>query len=63
MTKSLANKIHLKEHLYTFSMAQSTPLRNHLDDINSVIIDLESLDVKLKDEDKAIFGCLIACLL
>jgi len=53
MTKSLANKIRLKERLYTFSMAEGTSIRNHLDELHS-IIDLESLDVKIKDEDKAI---------
>lgn len=29
MTKSLANKIHLKERLYTFSMAEGTPIQHH----------------------------------
>ena len=51
MTKSLVNKIHLKKHLYTFSMAKCTPIQNHLGKFNSIIIDLESLDVKLEDED------------
>ena len=54
MTKSLANKIRLKEHLHTSSMAESTPRQNHLDEFNSIIIDLESLDMKIEDEDKAI---------
>ena len=53
MTKSLVNKIRLKEHLYT-SMDEGTPIQNHLDEFNSIIIDLESLDVKLENEDKAI---------
>jgi len=56
MTKSLANKILLKEHLYTFSVAKSTPIQNHLDEFNSIIIELESLDVKIEDEDKAILS-------
>jgi len=54
MTKSLANKIRLKEKLYTFSMAEGTSIQNHLDEFNSILIDLESLDVKIEDEDKAI---------
>ena len=54
MTKSLANKIRLKERLCTFSMAEGTPIKNHLDEFNYIIIDLESLDVKIEDEDKAL---------
>ena len=54
MTKSIANKIYLKEHLYTLSTAKGTLIQNNLDDFNFVIIDLESLDVKLEDEDKSI---------
>ena len=38
MTNSLVNKIHLKECLYTFSMVEGTPIQNHLDDFNSIII-------------------------
>ena len=35
-------------------MAKGTSIQNHLDEFNSIITDLESLDVKTKDEDKAI---------
>jgi len=54
MTKSLANKIQLKERLYTFSMAEGTPIQKPLDAFNSTIIDLKSSEVKIEDEDKAI---------
>ena len=54
MTKSLANKIRLKERLYTCRMAEGTPVQKHLNDFNSILVDLESLDVKIDDEDKAI---------
>ena len=54
MTKSLTNKIRLKERLYTFRMAERTPVQKHLNEFNSILIDLESLDVKIEDEDKAI---------
>ena len=54
MSKSLANKIRLKERLYTFRMAEGTPIKKHLNEFNSIVIDLESLDVKIEDEDKAI---------
>ena len=54
MTKSLANKIRLKERLYTFRMVEGTPVQKHLNEFNSILVDLESLDVKIEDEDKAI---------
>ena len=54
MTKSLANKIRVKERLYTFRMVESTPVQKHLSELNSILVDLESLDVKIEDEDKAI---------
>ena len=54
MTKSLANKICLKERLYTFRMAEGTPVQKLLNDFNSIIVDIESLDVKMEDEDKGI---------
>ena len=44
MTKSLANKTRLKERLYTFSMEEGTPIQNHLNEFNSIIFELESLD-------------------
>ena len=50
MAKSLANKIYLKEHLYMFSMAEDNPIKNHLDDFNLILVDLESMDVNIKDE-------------
>jgi len=54
MTKSLANKIRLKERLYTYRISRGTPVQKHLNDFNSIIVDLESLDVKVEDEDKDI---------
>jgi len=54
MTKSLTNKIRLKEMLYTFRMAEGTPVQKHLNEFNSILVDLESLDVKIEDEDKVI---------
>jgi len=37
-----------------FQNGRATPVQKHLNDFNSIIADLESLDVKIKDEDKAI---------
>jgi hypothetical protein len=54
MTKNLANKLHTKEHLYTIRMAESTSIQSHLNEFNSICVDLESLDVKICDEDNVI---------
>jgi hypothetical protein len=54
MTKSLANKLRLKERIYTIHMAKGTSIQSHLNEFNLVIVYLESLDVKIDDEDKAI---------
>jgi len=54
MTKSLANKLWLKERLFALRMSEGTPIQSHLDEFNSIIIDLENLDVKIDDEDKVV---------
>ena len=33
-------------------MAEGTLIENHLNEFNSIIIDLVSLDVKIEDDDK-----------
>jgi hypothetical protein len=48
MIKSLANKLRLKEHLYTIHMSEGTSMQSHLNEFNSIIVDLESLDVKIE---------------
>jgi len=35
-------------------MAEGTPGQKHLNEFSSILVDLENLDVKIKDEDKAI---------
>jgi hypothetical protein len=54
VTKSLANKLHLKERLYPIRMSEDTSMQSYLNEFNSIIVVLESLDVKIDDEDKAI---------
>nr|GEV86095.1 retrovirus-related Pol polyprotein from transposon TNT 1-94 [Tanacetum cinerariifolium] len=53
MTKSLANKLRLKDRLYTFRMKPGTSVQDHLDEFNTILTDLENLDVDIDDEDKA----------
>ena len=54
MIKSLANKAPLKEHQHTLSMVEGTYIQNHVDEFDSIIYDLESLDVKINDKDQVI---------
>ncbi|KAL8153408.1 hypothetical protein V2J09_011168 [Rumex salicifolius] len=54
MTKSLANKLRLKEKLYTLRMKEGSELQAHLNEFSSILIDLENLDIKIEDEDKAV---------
>ncbi|KAL6493219.1 hypothetical protein OROGR_032978 [Orobanche gracilis] len=54
MAKSLANKFRLMERLYTIRIVEGTPIKSHLDEFNSIIMDLENLGIKIEDEDKAV---------
>jgi len=54
MTKNLANKLRLKERIYTIRMVEGTPIQSNLDEFNSIILDLENIDVKIDDEDKVV---------
>ena len=52
ITKSLANKLRIKERLYTIHMAGGTSIQSHLNEFNSICVDLESMDVNIDDEEK-----------
>ncbi|KAL8502265.1 hypothetical protein ACS0TY_021405 [Phlomoides rotata] len=54
MTKSLTNKLLLKQRLFRLRMQEGTPLRDHLDKLNKILLDLRNIDVKLEDEDAAL---------
>nr|GEX99708.1 retrotransposon protein, putative, Ty1-copia subclass [Tanacetum cinerariifolium] len=54
MTKNLANKLRLKDRLYTSRMKPGISVQDHLDEFNTILIDLENLDVDIDDEDKAV---------
>jgi len=49
----------LEERLYTFIMVEGTSVQKHLNDFNSIIVDLESSNVKIEDLDKAILLSLL----
>jgi hypothetical protein len=52
MTKSLANKLRLKERLYTIRMAKGISIQSYINEFNPIIVDLERLDVKIDDEEE-----------
>ena len=53
MTKSLSNKLFLKKQLYSLRMKEGTHIL-HLNAFNRILSDLLALEVKLKEEDKAL---------
>nr|KYP36889.1 Retrovirus-related Pol polyprotein from transposon TNT 1-94 [Cajanus cajan] len=53
MTKSICNKLLLKRRLFVHHMKEDTPLQDHLDELNSILMELRDIDVKIEDEDAA----------
>lgn len=54
MTKSLTSKLMLKQRLFTLRMNEGTTLKDHLDRLNSILLDLRNIDEKVNDEDTAL---------
>jgi hypothetical protein len=54
MSKSLTNKLYLKQQLYGLKMAEGSDLSQHINVFNQIIGDLKRVDVKFKDEDNAL---------
>lgn len=54
MTKSLTNKLLLKQRLFGLRMQDGKQLREHLDQLNNILLDLRNIDVKIDDEDAAL---------
>ena len=54
MKKSLTNHLFLKQQLYTFRMRECTPLCDHLDYFNRIILDMKNIEIKVDDEDQAL---------
>src|SRR3954465_7424177 len=47
-------KIYMKKQLYCLRMAEGAPIFQHLNDFNKIVSDLLALEVKMKEEDKAL---------
>ena len=54
MTKSLANRLYLKQRLYSFKMQEERFIEDQMDEFNKIIDDLANVDVKIEDEDQAV---------
>jgi hypothetical protein len=59
MSKSLMNKLYLKQWLYDLKMVEGSDLSQHINMFNQVIDDLKRVDVKFEDKDKAYENLLI----
>ena len=54
MTKSLANRLYMKQRLYSYRFLEERSVLEQLEDFNKAVDDLENIDVSIGDEDKAI---------
>jgi hypothetical protein len=53
-SKSLVNKLFLRKKLYNLRMRDGDSVAEHLNDFNTVVSQLVSVDIKISDEDKCI---------
>ncbi|KAG8480529.1 hypothetical protein CXB51_024593 [Gossypium anomalum] len=51
-TKSLANRLVLKQHLFTFRMNEGELLRDHISQFITLLNDLKNVEVHIDDEDQ-----------
>lgn len=54
MSKTLTQKVYLKQKLYGLKMQEGSNLAEHINVFNQVIADLVKVEVKVDDEDRAI---------
>ena len=54
LKKTLSSRLFLKARFFNLKMHDSQKLQEHLDDFNKLCLDLENIDVKYDDEDKAL---------
>ncbi|KAI3772590.1 hypothetical protein L6452_03780 [Arctium lappa] len=60
MTKSLPNKLHMKQRLYTHRLQEGGSIIEHISTFKEIVEDLKSLDVSYDEED---LGLILLCLL
>ena len=54
MKRTVENRLYLKQRLYMLRMIEGTSILSHLDKFDSLVMDLENIDAKIDDEDKAL---------
>ena len=54
MTKSLTNKLFLKQNVYSFKMVSGRSIEDHIDDFHRLILNLDNIEVEVKDEVQAL---------
>lgn len=54
MTKSLANRLCMKQRLYSYKFSEERGIGEQLEEFNKAVDDLENIDVQINDEDKVI---------
>lgn len=54
MTKSLANRLYMKQRLYSLKFTEDRSIEDQMDDFCKSVDDIESIDEEIRDEDKAI---------
>ena len=54
MTKFLINKLYLKQRLFILRMKEGTLIKDHLDKLNKILMDLKNIDVRIDEEDQAL---------
>nr|GEX53510.1 retrovirus-related Pol polyprotein from transposon TNT 1-94 [Tanacetum cinerariifolium] len=59
MKKSLTNKLLLKQRLFSLRMKEGSSLKEHLDALNSILMDLKNVKVKIEDEDAALIPLVV----
>lgn len=54
MTKSLANRLYMKQKLYSFKIIDERHISEKIEEFTKIMDDLENIDVKMEEEDKAL---------
>lgn len=55
MTKSSANRLFMKQRLYSFKIKEDSVTSDQIDEFIKIIDDLKNLGIKLDEEDKTLF--------
>lgn len=50
MTKSLANRMYMKQKLYSFNIGEDKNISGKIEEYTKIIDDLENIEIKLEDE-------------